>query len=363
MLPGILDARRSPVDGEVDEVRRSLLSNIRKLCGSMQRNGFLPPEDPFLPQTIDKAIWVEYPAVSQDVVALLWGSWGSALGASQRPTPPMSLLESLPLGDTGQEFSFGRVPADIYLMEQGREEQQRFYFPCMLSMIRPLTQTDLVFVITSQNGAVQLRIQHSKTTGATWDDVRWRPDINAIDLKLPRGFKLGIQLSQQDYRLLWSMYDFGSKVQGTLYPRKDEQASFRSTLKAFQYFDSDPQSRQFPKEPVPDCEVGLFERILHEGAATGPRSYHRGFRVAVVTGTKTRTLCGVNHPYIPQVPVQFGFLRGEQDDPALLLKFDTGRSKGSMVLTFGEDKERLRFHSLLIGTALQHDEHIFSEVP
>jgi hypothetical protein len=361
VIPEIMEDKRLAPEREIEEVRQCLIMNVRKLAISMKRNGFLPPEEAFLPQQIDKSIWVEYPKLSQDMVALLTAG-GSAIAQAQRQTPAMGILESLPLGDSSENFNYGRISVEAFLMEQG-VESQRLYFPCLLSMVRPQRQPNLVFILASQNGAVQLRIQGSKNFGPTWDDVRWRSETCTLDIRLPRGFVLVVQCSQQDFRMLWSMYDFGAKVQSTLYPRNDESVIYRSTLRAFQYFDSDPQSRVFPKEAVSSCDVALFERILKEGYASGPRSFHRGSRIAVVTGPRTRTLSGVNHVFQPQQPVQFGFLRGEMNDPALLLKFDNGRSKGSMVLSFNDEKERFRFHSLFIGTALNHDEKITVEVP
>lgn len=361
-LPEVMESQRLSPDHEVEDVRACLVSNLRKLAVSMKRNGSLPPDEPFLPQQIDKSIWVEYPRMSDDMVALLTGAGGYSITTAQRQTPPMTILESLPLGDTSENFSYGRMSIKAFLMEQGIEQQQ-VSFSCLLSMIRPQKQPNLVFILSSQNGEVQLRIQGNKSLGPTWEEVRWRAETCTLDIRLPRGFVLVIQCSQQDFRMLWSMYDFGSKVQSTLYPRKDEEAVFRSTLRSFQYLDNEPLSRAFPKEPVAYCDVAMFERILKEGAAAGPRSYHRGFRIAVVTGPQTRTLSGVNHAYPPQQPVLFGFLRGEKGDPALFLKFDNGRQKGSMVLSFNDEKERFRFHSLLIGTALHHDEKMFADVP
>ncbi|KAH8905166.1 hypothetical protein BR93DRAFT_768976 [Coniochaeta sp. PMI_546] len=363
VIPDIAESRRLPIEADVDEARKALKSNLQKLTLSMQRNGFLPPEEAFLPQTIDKSIWVEYPGLTQDIVSLLWGSPSSALVQAHNGGSGMSILETLPLGDSAYYFCFNRVPADVFLMEQGAHESSRLYFPCLLSVVRPQKQGDLIFVIASQNGAVQFRIQGDRSAGPVWDDVRWRSDACCIDVRLPRGFILVVQCAQPDYKMLWNMYDFSAKVQSSLYPRKDEQCVFRSTLKTFQYFDNDPQSRQFPKEPTPNCDIALFENVMREGAATGPRSHHRGFRIAVVTGTKTKTLSGVNQVYLPQQPVQYGFLRGEQNDPALSLKFENGRQKGSMVMTFGDEKERLRLHSLLVGTALRNGEQVYCELP
>lgn len=362
VIPEISRAQGITPDAEVVEASQTLISALRKLAMSMKRNGFLPPEDAFLPQTIDKSIWLDYPALSQDMIALLSGNWGSGMTAMQTPLSNLHILDAFPLGDSPENFNYGRVPADVYLMEQDRENQ-RFFFPCMLSMIRPQKQTGLVFVLASQNGHLQLAIQDNKKAGPVWSDLRWRNDTATLDIKLPRGFMLTIQLTQQDYRMLWSMYDFGTKIQSSLLPRKDEEVVFRNTLKSFQYIDADPQSRLFPKEQVVQCEVALFEKLFKEIGPAGPRIWHTGYRIAVVTGAKTRTLSGINHTFPPSLPVQFGFFRGEGDAPSLSLKYEAGRQKARMILTFNDEKERIRFHSLITGTALNHDEKIYADTP
>jgi hypothetical protein len=359
-LPEVVGSGRSPIDKEADNVRATLVSSLRKLAVSMKRNGFLPPEEAFLPQTVDRTIWLDYPPLSQDIKSLLWGS-SSAL-AQSHVTPGLTILESLPLGDTSTIFCFARFQVDVFLMEQGRESQ-RLYLPCFLTTVRPQTQPDIFFILASQNGAVQLRISGNKNTGPVWEDVRWRSENFNMEVRMPRGFMLLVQCTQQSYTTLRSMYEFSAKVHSSLYARQDESCIFRSTLRAFQYFDNDPQSRQFPKESTPNCEIALFERLFREGAATGPRTYHKGYRIAVVTGPRTKTLSGVNQMYLPQTPIQFGFLRSEANDPALSLKFDNGRYKGNMVLSFADETERLRMHSLLIGTALDRGESVSGEVP
>ncbi|KAM7202171.1 hypothetical protein V8F33_002888 [Rhypophila sp. PSN 637] len=362
ILPEIMSRRSGPVGPQIDEACQILASNLRKLAGSMERNGFMPPEEALLPQAIDRSIWIEYPQLSHDIVSLLCGSPISALGPTQQPTSGMSIPEVLPLADTPQFFCFGRFHADVFLMEQGRE-QHRLYFSCFLSIVRSQKQPELTFVIASQNGCVQLRISSNKNAGPVWEDIRWRSDSCMLDIRLPRGFVLAVQCSQQNFKMIWNMYDFSAKVHASLYPKQDEMCLFRTTLRSFQYFDNDPQARQFPKDPIAGCDVALFERMHRESAGTGPRNYHRGYRVAVVTGPRIKTLSGVNQTYEPQTPVQFGFLRSEANDPALSLKFDNGRTKGNMVMSFADDQDRLRLHSLLIGTALQRDEQVYCEVP
>lgn len=361
-LPEIAEGKYSPVDGELGDVRQTLVSNLRKLSGSMKRNGYLPPEEPFLPQTMDKSIWVEYPSVSQDIIALLNGVWGSALATMNKSTRSMDALDAFPLGDTTKYFNFGRVMAEVYLMEQGMDSNQA-RFPCMLTVVRSQTESNLNFIIASQNSSVSLRIQSDKNAGPTWKDVRWRPESSALDIKLPRGFMLEVQCSQQDFKLLWSMYEFSSKVQAYLYPRKDEAVKHTTTLAAFHYMDSNPQGRTFPKEPVGQCELGLFEKLLKESSPTGPRTFHRGLRLAIVTGPRIRTLSGVSHYFPLQLPIQFTFLRGDQRAPALQLDFNDGKDRGRMILTFEDDEERETVMKLITGTYINDDETIMAEVP
>lgn len=361
-LAEIADGKYSPVGGELGEVRTTLISNLKKLAISMKRNGLLPPEEPFLPQTMNKSIWIEYPGISQDIIALLNGISGSVLAAVQQPARSMDLLEALPLGDTGKFFNYGRVPADVYLMEVGMDSKQ-MYFPCLVSILRPQSDQNIMFVIATQNGTISLRIQSDKTKGTTWQDVKWRSDVCSLEVKLPRGFMLAVQCTQQDYGMLWSIYDFASKVQSYLYPRKEETVTYNTVLRGFHYFDANPKSRSFPKEPVGQCELGVYERLLKEGSPHGPRTFHRGFRLAVVTGPRTRTLSGVTHFFSPQLPIQFTFMRGDQRVPLLQLEFDDGKDKGRMVMTFKDDGEREKMLKLLNGTFVHHDEEVMAEVP
>ena len=360
--PEIADSQNLPTDPEVVEVEQALISALHKLSMSMQRNGFLPPEESFLPQQVDKTIWVEYPPLSQDIMALLSGNWGSGITAMRQPMSTLRLLDALPIGDSTENFNYSRAMADVYLMEQGGSGESH-HFPCVLSTVRPASQTSLAFVIASQDGSLQLAIQDTSNAGPTWDNVRWKGDTCSLEIKLPRGFMLAVQLSQQDFRLLWNMYDFGSKLRMTMNPRPDEHLVFRNTLRSFQYMDADPKSRSFPKEPVPLCDVALFEKVYKEHNPAGPRNWHRGFRVAVITGPRTRTLSGVQHIYPPTFPIQFGFFRAEGDAPALSIKYENGRQRGRMVLVFNDDKERIKFHCTLTGTNLDSDDKIFADVP
>ncbi|KAI0416169.1 hypothetical protein F5X98DRAFT_202163 [Xylaria grammica] len=361
-LPEIAEGKYSPVAGELGDVRQVLMSNLRKLAISMKRNGFLPPDEPFLPQTMDKSIWIEYPSLSQDIVSLLNGRWGSMLTASQQPTRSMDALDALPIGDTSKYFMYTRVTVDVYLMEQGIDSAQT-YFPCMLSVVRSPEESNLNFVVASQNGSVSLRIQADQKAGPSWHNVKWRSDKHSIEIKFPRGFLLAIQCTQQDFKVLWGIFDFSNKVQGYLYPRQDEVVAHSTTLRGFHYFDANPQGRAFPKEAVGQCHVALFERLLKQNSPTGPRTFHRGFRLAVVTGPRIRTLSGVSHAFTPQLPIQFALLRGEQRAPMLQLEFNNGNDRGRMVMSFSDEQEREKVLRLISGSYVHQDEEVVTDVP
>ncbi|KAI1437644.1 hypothetical protein GGR50DRAFT_692159 [Xylaria sp. CBS 124048] len=361
-LPEIAVGKFNPTSGELGEVRQVLTSNLRKLSLSMKRNEFLPPDDPFLPQTMDKSIWVDYPSLSQDIVALLNGVWGSALTAVSQSTRSMEALDALPIGDTSKYFIYTRVPVETFLMEQGMESGE-MRFPCMLSVVRSPEEPDLNFVVASQNGTISLRIQSGKKTGPTWQNVKWRPEGFSIEIKLPRGFVLAIRCAQHDFKTLWGIFDFSNRVQGYLYPRQDEVKACSMNLKAFHYFDSNAQGRAFPKDAVAQCQVALYERVFKENSPTGPRTFHRGFRLAVVTGPRIRTLSGVSHTYSPQLPVHFAMLRGDQRLPALQLGFNDGKDRGHMVMSFTDEHDREKLLRLLCGSYVHADEEIVAEVP
>ncbi|KAK8055115.1 hypothetical protein PG993_000342 [Apiospora rasikravindrae] len=361
VLPEIAEGKFSPVDGEFGEVRQAIKAATTKLAGSMKRNGLMPPDEPFMPQMMDKSIWIEYPVLSQDITALLNSNWGSLLNANNQANRQIPALEALPLGDSPQAFNYGRYLVDVYLMEQGMESNQT-HFSCMLSVNRPTKDSQLVFTIASQNGAVTLRIQSDKTAGPCWENLRWRAEANSLELKMPRGFMAAIQCSKQDFRMLWNIYDFGSKVQSYLYPRQDETVAFRTQVRGFHYFDADPNSRNFPRDAVGQCEVGLYEKLLKEGSPTGPRTFHRGYRLAVVTGPKIRTLSGVTHFYTPQQPIQYAYLRGDQREPMLQLAFKDAKVKCRMVLSFNDEGEREQLLTMLKGSYVHNDEEVVAEV-
>lgn len=250
---------------------------------------------------------------------------------------------------------------DGFLMEEGIESQQ-FRCPCVLSMSRDQKDTQMALNLTSQNGLIKLCVQSDKSRGLTWKDLQWRTSRNAIELKLPRGFIFKVQCTAQDFASLYGIYDYTNKLLSSTDPRGDENVLFDTRPLMLQFFDQNQQSRAFPKEPLPQCRVRLLEKKLTKAEGTGARSFHRGFRLVVLTGPRIKNLSGINTEFLPiQGPILYSLMRGEGGAPALMLKIQQGNPQGMLVMTFNELHERAQLHSLLIASSLAESEVCFAD--
>ncbi|KAH8657634.1 hypothetical protein BGZ60DRAFT_383457 [Tricladium varicosporioides] len=340
--------RDSPI-ANVLEARQSIVSNLRKLTMSMKRNGFLPPDgdDAPLPQGLDNSIWIV-------------GDGSRSLVASMRPSGSMSMPDTFPLGDSTNKYQFGRVFAEGILEEEAASQHYRC--PVVVSLVRAQMEKDLSAVIASQDGLLKLCIQVDRAQGPTWNDVTWQPKYNSLKVVLPRGFVLRLHCSEQDFRMIYGIYDYQAKVYASLNQHRDEVLIFESVIRGFKYIDQDPQSR-FPKELLPHCHIRVFEKLLVDKAAAATRTMHRGFRLALVTSPKTKNLRGIDQDLLPNQPIQYGFLRGEDGQPAMLLSFANPKSVYKIIMTFDEPNERASLHRLLTGTAIGNSEEVIAEAP
>ncbi|KAE9381341.1 hypothetical protein N431DRAFT_322747 [Stipitochalara longipes BDJ] len=345
--PGSTDSNTLLVD--ILDVRQGIMASLRKLTMSMKRNNFLPPDSDDVPftQGLDTSIWVQ-------------DDGNRSLIASQRPMNTIPLSETFPLSDTTRFFFFSRMFVVAVLLEV--TASQHYRCPVLVSIVRGQRDKEVTVIIANQDGSLNLAIQSDKTRGPSWEDVRWQSKHNTIELLLPRGFVLRLHCSEHEFRTLWEIYDYEKKTHASLHQRSGEQLVFETVLRTFQLFDQGSHP-DFPKEPLPHSRFRLFEKTVVEKAATGPRTMHRGFRVGLITSSKTKHLRGVDQELLPNDPIQFGFLRGEGGFPALLLKIRDGISKYTMVYTFEDVNERTRLHTLVAGIALGNGEDVVAEGP
>lgn len=364
-LPGLITASRSMGDeflADLLERCQTITINLQMLIKSMQRNDCLPPpaEEAPLPQGLDSSIWVKYPAFSPDVALLLSGGRNGAF-SDGKILSRTKISDAMPFWDTRNSFEYARMFVDVFLMKEGIDSQQ-YHCPSIMFVSRPTTDKNLIITITSQNGLVSLIVRSDRALGLTWNDVKWQSRMNTIEVELPRGFIVRVQCSPNDYKTLWNMYDYTSKTHAGLCPRKDEVIVFETTLRAFQYFDCDPQSRLFPKEPIARCQVRVLEKGTMKAAVSGAPRKYRGFRIVVVTSTATKNLSSISQEMPLGKPLEYGFMRGEEGAPALLLKLDDGMKKPTLVLTFDNVSNRSHLYSCITG-GVGEDESVLAYVP
>ncbi|OJD16040.1 hypothetical protein AJ78_03753 [Emergomyces pasteurianus Ep9510] len=341
-------------------VRQTTLSHLRALAMSMKRNNILPAamEQLHLSRGLDTTIWVRYPFFAPDISAVLSGqvTRSMLMDTARKAT---DIGDVMPLGDTSRYFCYGRMFVEAYL-SSSEDDSQQYAIPCVLSIVRGRNDWNVLVSVTSQNELVNIMIQGDKKLGPTWADVEWQVRTQSMRVRLPRGFELDIQFEQADFKMIWKIVEYTHKTEDALQPEAGEILLFDDILKVFQYMDPYP-NKAFPTEPSPRCRIRLFEKSVTITEGTGTRKAHRGFRFIAVTSPKVKTLSSVSHELGNGAPIIFSYLRGEDGAPALLLKIHQQQQKDdapnrSMLLTFHEQEQRARLHSLLLGIATLQDE-------
>ncbi|KAG9248510.1 hypothetical protein BJ878DRAFT_487663 [Calycina marina] len=330
--------------GDIMDVQKGIMSGLRKLAISMERNNFLPPEDAPLPHGLDPAIWLQ-------------DDGNTALPAVQKPVS-RSILDSMPIGDSRRYFQLARMFSNCVLSEE--TESQTYKSLMLVSLVRAVDSRVLTLVVTNQSGTYTVCVTEDGKLGATWNDVAWYAQSYSVEVKLPRGFKLLIGCTQQDFKTLCSSFDYARKIYDGLRQMKDERLIYESTLKSMQYIDT-LASSGFLTEPLPQCRLKIFEKVAVEKVAAMTRIMHRGYRIAVVTHPSTKTLRSVNQHLRSYLPILFDFLRGDGGFPGFRLAIEDGKLSCKLLFTFNDAKERMMFHDCLTAAA-RGDEVVTTEV-
>ncbi|CAG7919512.1 unnamed protein product [Penicillium olsonii] len=330
-------------------MHQTALNHLRSLSMSIKRNNILASvvSDEGSPTQLDTTIWLRYPFYAPDVSAVLSGAATRSMLADTTAKTP-SLVNMMPLSDTGRYFSYGTLFVQVCVSSSDDDGQQQYAMPCALTIVRERSDWYVCAAITSQSQLVNIMIQSDRKQGPTWDDVEWQVRSNSMRAKLPRGFELDVMFKEEDFKTLWNIVKYTKKSEDSLHPEAGETVVFENTVKSFQYMDPGTP-KAFPPDPVERCRVRLFERSVTITEGTGTRNAHRGFRMAVLTSPRVKTLSSIRHTLGNGSPVVFGLLRGENGAPALLLKVtEDGRTR-SMLMTFHEVEERAELHSVLLG--------------
>ncbi|PGH14538.1 hypothetical protein AJ80_05858 [Polytolypa hystricis UAMH7299] len=343
-------------------LHQTVLSHIRALAMSMKRNNLLPnsSDDIALMPGTDSSIWVRYPFFAPDIAAVLSGSVSRSM-LVDRITRSPDIVSVMPMGDTGRHFCYGRMFVEACL-SSSEDDSQQYSIACVLSITRDRTDWNVLANISSQNELVNIAIQPDKKLGPTWADVEWQVRSSSMRVRLPRGFELDVHFKESDFKTIWKIVEYTRKTEVSLQPEAGERLLMEDVLKVFQYMDTG-STKAFPPEPTQRCRVRLFEKKVTITEGTGSREAHRGYRFVAVTSPKVKTLSSVAHTLGHGAPIVFGYLRGEEGDPALLLKLrEDGRDR-SMLLTFHELEQRTKMHSCLMGVIPSEGELKTTEIP
>ncbi|GAB1196198.1 hypothetical protein APSETT444_005465 [Aspergillus pseudonomiae] len=344
-------------------LHQTILNHLRSLAMSIKRNNIITSIDATGGAGIqaDTRMWLKYPAFAPDVSAILSGTATRSMLVDKSGEGP-NLVQTMPLGDTSRYFSYGSMFVKVMVSSSEDGTHHNEPLPCVLSIIRDRADWYVFASITSQNELVNVMIQSDKKKGPTWKDVHWRVRSSFMQVKLPRGFQLDVMFQEDDFKNLWNIVQYTQQTEASLQPKSDETTIYETTLKVFQYMDPS-KSKAFPAEPIERCRVRLFERTMTVTEGTGSRELHQGYRIAVLTSPKVKTLSNVSHIIGHNAPIVFGLLRGEDGAPALMLKVkQDGRSR-SMLMTFHDVEERSVLHSLLLGMTTKEGEIKTPDIP
>ncbi|KNG82049.1 hypothetical protein ANOM_010337, partial [Aspergillus nomiae NRRL 13137] len=344
-------------------LHQTILNHLRSLAMSIKRNNIITSIDATGGAGIqaDTSMWLKYPAFAPDVSAILSGTATRSMLVDKSGEGP-NLVQTMPLGDTSRYFSYGSMFVKVMVSSSEDGTHHNEPLPCVLSIIRDRADWYVFASITSQNELVNVMIQSDKKKGPTWKDVHWRVRSSFMQVKLPRGFQLDVMFQEDDFKNLWNIVQYTQQTEASLQPKSDETTIYETTLKVFQYMDPS-KSKAFPAEPIERCRVRLFERSMTVTEGTGSRELHQGYRIAVLTSPKVKTLSNVSHIIGHNAPIVFGLLRGEDGAPALMLKVkQDGRSR-SMLMTFHDVEERSVLHSLLLGMTTKEGEIKTPDIP
>ena len=330
-------------EARIKQVGKSLRGNMRALMLSMKKNRLLPPHS-LLVQGVDTTIWVHYPSLPPGLLALVADLDPRTL--IKRSSPGREPFFGILIGDTERHFSYGRMFVDTEIVSDD-DSGDDLQFPCILSIIRERSSSNLEITIASQDGQVNLHIQPDKKRGPTWTDIHWKVKSHSLRINLTRDLDLTVRFWESDFKTLWGIHDYTRRVDQEWKPKENEEVVFNDSVTMFQYIPPPGSQGTFPSNPIKRCKVRLFEKKLRIVGGSGHTDLHDGHRMLVVTPPGVKTLSSISKLFGPKSPILFNYLRGENNAPALLLNVRDEGVKLSIVLTFHEVLKRTELHMLL----------------
>ncbi|KAL5116299.1 hypothetical protein ACEQ8H_005757 [Pleosporales sp. CAS-2024a] len=353
---------------EACEIQSAIVHYMKLLVGSMKKHQSMPPTQALI-QGQDQSIWAAYPRFAPDAASVLQAglprsSDGPRNGAVQST---LGLSQYIPLCDTKADFCYFRMFVKAS-MSTDDPNTDRVSMAAVVSILRPKDQYQVKLCICSQDETINIVLGAGVDNGPTWDDVNWRKQSSSISINLRHGFVLTLELSESDWRSLYSIIDHTNRVQSDLREKRDERLACKLQLREVAYKDS-ASPGAFPPDRVQGCKLLVFEKFELSSEGTGKRKLHRGYRMALATHQQNRQVSLVNHELgTKQAPVNFEYVTEADNAPAMKLYFrEDGHDKTARNciahLVFQEGKDRNHFFGTLTSMNIAQNEMTFAQVP
>ena len=348
------------------DVVEHVLSNLKALMMSMSRNNVMPPSASLI-QGQDTTIWVAYPSFSVDVKASLSGTRSKSIlveDVKQKETYNLSSI--IPLTDTTTDFYYGRMFVNASISSDDQDADP-IPFACVVSLIRDRTDYQIKMLICTQSELANLCVQPDRKLAPSWQDVQWKTRYNALYVSLSRGYNLNLEFSEKDFKTIWNIYDYTTKLESSLQPLSDgqERFAYEVTLRDFQL--ADPTGTYgFPSDRIPRCRARVFKRIAIKHEPTGDRRIHKGYRLIVVTSPKTKTLRSLTYELAQQILMNFEFQNdgdvNSKGAPVLFMRLPRGDKFISLFMSFNDANERNTLYYILNGMSVTSHEDIVARL-
>lgn len=337
-----------------------LLSNTKSLISSMSRNGAMPPSHALI-QGQDQTIWVRYPKISPNVIAIFSGNVTRGITDSG-PARQFNPLSVMAVADTKTDFSYSRTFANATLSNEG-SDAERITLPCLISTMRPRNDWNPKVTICTQKELVSVCISGDRKAGPSWEDVRWSEEHYLLHVRLPHGYYLDVQMAELDFRQIWNTYNHSYSVQASLMQQKNERVVFEAALRDCQYKDT-KQPSTFPMERVKRCRIRLFARTDTRVEGTGQRRFYHGHRLLVVTSPKNRMLGFAVHEVSILRPnlIEMGIDPNSDGAAAMKLLFNEEKRQSSLYMVFSEPKDQQGLYRTLNDMDVGIDETQYANI-
>jgi hypothetical protein len=333
-------------------------ASMQALATSMTQNDVMPPSS-ILTQGMDTRIWVEYPSLPHGILCLVGGLNQTTL--AKRILPGQQPFFSILVSDTQRHFNYGRLFVEAEIAMEG--EPHDVQMPCVVTILREKTSSNVEITIVSQDGQINLHVQSDKRRGPTWADVEWRSRSQSICVHLTPELGLVLRFLAQEIKTLWGIFDYNRRMMKDWQPQENENVVLEEVIPIFHYsspIGGPPES--FPSKPVKDCRLRLLETSHLKVEGTGERTLYGGQRLVILTPPGLKTLSGISHALDPGLPVLFNYLRGDGNAPALMLHIRKEGKTASMIFTFAQTESRAKLHLLLSGGFINSGESASEDI-